>query len=36
MIAQETSYLSRILTVRMNSFWSGGGSGRPHWRERTL
>ena len=26
MIAQETSYLSRILTVRMNPFWSGGGS----------
>lgn len=26
MIAQETSYLSRILTVIMNSFWSGAGS----------
>lgn len=30
MIAQETSYLNWILTVFMNSFWSGGGSDYPH------
>lgn len=36
MIAQETSYLNWILTVFMNSFWSGGGSDYPHWSELIL